>query len=89
MAKWLATDMKILILDEPTRGIDVGTKREMYQLIRSLAQNGLSIIVASSEMSELLQLCDRFVILAGGRIKSVIPGAQATEELLLKECSQL
>lgn len=89
VAKWLATDMKILILDEPTRGIDVGTKREMYQLIRSLAQNGLSIIVASSEMSELLQLCDRFVILAGGRIKSVIPGAQATEELLLKECSQL
>ena len=89
VAKWLATEMKVLILDEPTRGIDVGTKREMYQLIRTLAQNGLSIIVASSEMSELLQLCDRFAILAGGRIKTIISGKQATEELLLKECSQL
>ena len=89
VAKWLATDMKVLILDEPTRGIDVGTKQEMYQLIRQLADNGLSIIVVSSEVQELLKLCDRFIVLSEGKVHSVIKGEDASEEVILKACSDL
>lgn len=89
VAKWLATDMKVLILDEPTRGIDVGTKQEMYQLIRQLADNGLSIIVVSSEVQELCKLCDRFLVLTGGKVHSVLEGKDVSETDILKACSDL
>lgn len=89
VAKWLAAGMKVLILDEPTRGIDVGTKQEMYRLIRRLADEGMSIIVVSSEAEELVRLCDRFLILSGGKIRSELTAEETSEEEILKVCSSL
>lgn len=89
VAKWLATEMKVLILDEPTRGIDVGTKQEMYQLIQQLADRGVSIIVVSSEVQELCKLCDRFIVLAGGKVRSELKGGNVSEADILKACSNL
>lgn len=67
VAKWLLNDCKILFLDEPTRGIDVGAKAEIYSLMEELARQGTSIIMVSSELPEMLKVCDRFIILAGGK----------------------
>ena len=65
--RWLLTDPEILLLDEPTRGIDVGAKYEIYQLIIDLAERGRSVMVVSSEMPELLGICDRLIVMSGGR----------------------
>jgi ABC-type sugar transport system ATPase subunit len=67
IGKWLAADARILLLDEPTRGIDVNAKFEIYQLIAGLVQKGVSVIMASSELPELLALSDRILVIAGGR----------------------
>lgn len=66
ISRALAANMKVLFLDEPTRGIDVGAKAENYKIIQELAKNGLSIVVISSEMPELIALCHRFVVLRDG-----------------------
>lgn len=79
LAKWLLTNLKVLFLDEPTRGIDVGAKSEIYKLINDLASQGLSIIMTSSELQELLALCDRFIVLGKGRIRKELMQADATE----------
>ena len=76
--------MKLLIFDEPTKGIDVGTKSEIYKLMRGLADNGIGVIVVSSEMTELLGLCDRIAVMAEGKITAVYDAAEATEEKLAK-----
>ncbi len=68
IAKWLETGARILILDEPTRGIDVGAKQEIYKLIRTLTQQGMSIIVISSDMPELIGISDRILVMSRGRI---------------------
>ncbi len=68
LAKWLATDSEVLILDEPTRGIDVGAKAEIYTIINNLAKEGLAIILISSEMPEVMNMSDRVVIMHEGRI---------------------
>ncbi|MBL4767667.1 MAG: sugar ABC transporter ATP-binding protein [Rhodobacteraceae bacterium] len=68
LGKWLATSPKILLLDEPTRGIDIGAKDEIYTLIGNLADQGISIIFASSEFSEFLAVCDRMFVLCEGRV---------------------
>jgi ABC-type sugar transport system ATPase subunit len=68
IAKWLATEPKILIVDEPTNGIDVGAKAEIHKLLRSLAETGLGIIVVSSELPEILAICDRVVVMRRGRV---------------------
>ena len=68
LAKWLATDPEVLILDEPTRGIDVGAKAEIYTIINNLAKEGLAIILISSEMPEVMNMSDRVVIMHEGRI---------------------
>jgi L-arabinose transport system ATP-binding protein len=83
LARWLAAKPKILILDEPTRGIDVGAKAEIYHLIDDLANQGLGIMLISSELSEILGLSDRIYVMQNGRITGELSGANATEEAVL------
>jgi ABC-type sugar transport system ATPase subunit len=84
LSKWLAAGPKVLLLDEPTRGIDVKAKREIYALVDELALGGLGIVVASSEMPEILALADRILVLADGRVTAEFARGEATEESLLK-----
>ncbi len=84
LAKWLATAPRVILLDEPTRGVDIGAKAEIYALIRALAADGTAVLVISSELPELLQLCDRIAVMARGRIAGDLPAAEATEETLLE-----
>jgi len=80
LAKWLAAEPRILIMDEPTRGIDVGAKSEIHALMSRLAQNGLAILMISSELPEVLGMSDRILVMNGGRIVSEIDRADATPE---------
>jgi ribose transport system ATP-binding protein len=73
IGKWLATDPDILILDEPTAGIDIGSKSEIIRLVRELAASGKAIIMISSELSELLAACDRILVMAEGRVHADLP----------------
>lgn len=84
IARALATDMKVLFLDEPTRGIDVGTKAEIYKIIWELAEQGLSIVVISSEMPELIKLCDRFIVLRNGKIAGEFMKNEVEEQTLME-----
>ena len=83
LARWLARRPKVLILDEPTRGVDVGAKAEIYSIINDLAAQGMALLVISSEMPELLGLSDRIVVMQGGRVTGEVTRAQATEERVL------
>jgi L-arabinose transport system ATP-binding protein len=83
LARWLAARPKILILDEPTRGIDVGTKAEIYRLIDGLANDGLAIMLISSELPEIMAISDRIYVVQHGRIAGEVPGSEATEEKIL------
>ena len=83
ISKWLATQPKILILDEPTRGIDVGTKAEIYKLIGELSKQGLAIVLISSEMPEILGLCRRILVMRQGKIVAEMSREEATEEKIL------
>ena len=82
LAKWVISQPDILILDEPTRGIDVGAKYEIYQIINELAASGRGVIVISSELPELLGICDRIYALSEGRITGQLPKEEATQESL-------
>lgn len=84
LSKWIYADPEVLILDEPTRGIDVGAKYEIYTIINRLASEGKAIIVISSELPELLGICDRIYALSEGRITGQMPVSDATPEALLK-----
>jgi putative multiple sugar transport system ATP-binding protein len=84
LSKWLFTDPQVLILDEPTRGIDVGAKYEIYTLINRLADEGRAVVVISSELPELLGICNRIYTLSAGRITGVLPKEQATQENLME-----
>jgi putative multiple sugar transport system ATP-binding protein len=84
LSKWLFTDPDVLILDEPTRGIDVGAKYEIYTLINELAARGKAVIVISSELPELLGLCDRIYTLSQGRLTGEVAQADATQETLMR-----
>jgi len=84
LSKWLHTNPEVLILDEPTRGIDVGAKYEIYQIIQDLAAKGKAIIVISSELPELLGICDRIYTLAYGRITGELDIADANQERLME-----
>ena len=75
IGKWLATAPEILILDEPTAGIDIGSKAEIIRLVRDLAQSGKGVIVISSELSELLTACDRILVMADGRAHQMLDRA--------------
>ncbi len=84
LSKWIYTDPEVLILDEPTRGIDVGAKYEIYTIINRLVAEGKAVIVISSELPELLGICDRIYTLAFGRITGEVPAAEATQEKLME-----
>ena len=83
LAKWLFTDPQVLILDEPTRGIDVGAKFEIYTIMKDLAEQGRSILMISSEMPELLGMCDRIYVMNEGRIVGELTRAEATQEKIM------
>lgn len=83
LAKWLATDPTLLIVDEPTRGIDVGTKAEVHRLLSDLAAQGLAILMISSELPEVLGMADRVLVVREGRLTADIPRAEATPERVM------
>jgi len=82
VSRWLATEPKVLLMDEPTRGIDVGAKAEMYTLIDSLAREGLAIVLVSSELTEILGLADRILVMREGTIAGELPGDAGEEQVL-------
>jgi putative multiple sugar transport system ATP-binding protein len=84
LSKWLFAEPEVLILDEPTRGIDVGAKYEIYQIINTLAEAGKAVIVISSELPELLGVCDRIYAMSQGRITGQLPRGEATQEALMR-----
>lgn len=84
IAKWLFTDAKILILDEPTRGIDVGAKYEIYQLIHRFVQEGKGVIMISSEMPEVINMSDRLLVVHEGRLKGELSGEEKTAEAIMR-----
>lgn len=86
LAKWIETNPKVLILDEPTRGIDVNAKNEIYALISSLADNGISILVVSSEIPEVLAISDRIMVMADGQLTATFDRAEATENKIMNAC---
>ncbi len=81
--RWILTNPDILLLDEPTRGIDVGAKYEIYQLIQNLAKEGKSVIMVSSEMPELLGVCDRILVMSGGRLAGEVDADHTTQEEIM------
>ncbi len=83
VGKWLAADAKIMIFDEPTRGIDIGAKSEIYKIMRELVERGKGVMMVSSELPELLAVCDRIVVFNEGEIKAILDGKEATEELIM------
>jgi ABC-type sugar transport system ATPase subunit len=87
LARWLMKNARILIIDEPTRGVDVGAKNEIYDFIRQIAREGASLIVISSELPELLILCDRIVVMCQGRKTGELLHGEATEEGLMHLCA--
>ena len=84
LSKWLMTDPKVLILDEPTRGIDVGAKYEIYCIINELAAAGKGVVVISSEMPELLGICDRICVMNDGAFVGEFTAADATQEKIMR-----
>lgn len=84
ISKWLATDSKILILDEPTRGIDVGSKKEIHSLMSKLAQQGVAIIMISSELPEILGMSDRIIVMHEGRVKGNLTRGEASQERIMQ-----
>ncbi len=80
LGKWLETEPRILIMDEPTRGIDVGAKAEIHALMSRLARDGMAILMISSELPEVLGMSDRVLVMHGGRLTATIPRARATPE---------
>jgi ABC-type sugar transport system ATPase subunit len=84
LAKWLSADSKVFILDEPTRGIDVGSKAEIYELIRRLADRGVAILLVSSELEEILHLSDRILVMHRGRITGELSYEEATDERIMR-----
>ncbi len=88
IAKWLATRPKVLILDEPTRGIDVGAKNEIYKMINTLTAKGLAVIMISSEMPEILRMSDRIIVMREGKMTAELTRAEATQDLIMKYALQ-
>jgi ribose transport system ATP-binding protein len=88
IAKWLERDCDVLFFDEPTRGIDVGAKSEIYKLLRSLADQGKAIVMISSELPEILRMSDRIVVMCEGRITGELSAAEATQERIMQLATQ-
>ena len=84
LAKWLLTEPEIIIFDEPTRGIDVGAKSEIYNLINDLVLQGKSAIIISSEMPELIGISDRIIVMSQGRIKGELSRENFSQEIIMQ-----
>jgi ABC-type sugar transport system ATPase subunit len=84
LAKWMCTSSRVVLMDEPTRGVDVGAKREIYRLLAEARASGVGILVSSSETEELMLLCDRILVMFRGEIVASLDRAQATEALLAR-----
>jgi ribose transport system ATP-binding protein len=88
VGKWLTADTEILIFDEPTRGIDIGAKSEIYRLLNDLARDGKAIIMISSELPEILRMSHRIAVMCEGRITGILPAADATQEAIMGYATQ-
>ena len=84
LGKWLAMQPRVMILDEPTRGIDVGAKAEIYRLMRTLAEQGAVILMISSDMEEILNVSDRVAVMHEGRITGILDRAACSEEAVMR-----
>ena len=89
LAKLLAVKPNVIFLDEPTRGVDVGAKSEIHGILRNLASQGVGILVISSELPELIGLCDRVMVLAEGRISGEVSGKDLNEEAIMRLASNI
>ena len=83
VAKWMSISPAILLLDEPTQGIDVGAKAEIYQLINQLAKAGIGVIVVSSDLVEIINLCNRIIVMKEGTISGELVGDEITEDQVM------
>ena len=79
LAKWLLSEAKVLILDEPTRGVDVGARQEIYQIVRELAAEGVAVIIVSSDLPEILSICERVIVMHEGRITGTLQASELSE----------
>jgi ribose transport system ATP-binding protein len=84
IAKWLCTQAKVFIFDEPTRGIDVGAKVEVYRLMNQLVENGSIVIMISSDLPEILGMCDRVLVMSEGKLTADLPIQEASQERIMK-----
>jgi ribose transport system ATP-binding protein len=84
IGKWLTRETDILIFDEPTRGIDVGAKDEVYKLLNELAKQGKSIIMISSELPEILRMSDRIMVMCEGRVTGILKNKEADQNLIMQ-----
>jgi ABC-type sugar transport system ATPase subunit len=84
LAKWLATRPRVLIVDEPTRGVDVGAKGEIHRLLDELAEEGLAVLMISSDMTEVLSISDRILVMREGRLTGELTHAEADEERVIR-----
>jgi ABC-type sugar transport system ATPase subunit len=89
LARWLHTEPHGVLLDEPTRGVDIGAKSDIYEVVASLAASGVAVVVASSEVTELMGLCDRILVMHEGRIGAELQGGAATEESIVRAATGL
>ena len=83
VARWLAIDPEVLILDEPTQGVDIGSKSEIHQIMVDLAEQGMAIVMISSELPEILGMSDRIAVMHSGTIVGILSRAEATQEKIL------
>ena len=83
LARWMGSDVKVILLDEPTRGIDVGAKSEIYEVIRTLGERGIGVLLYSSELDELCSLCDRVLVLFRGQLVASLGKGELTRARLL------
>ena len=84
MSRWMAVNPKLIILDEPTRGIDVGAKAEIEKLIHEFSEQGISILFISSEMAELVRNCDRILVLRDGKVMGELAGREISEKSIME-----
>ncbi len=88
LARWLLRDPDVLFLDDPTRGVDIGAKQDIYAMIRELAEAGKAVVFVSSELQELLRCCDRVLVMNGGTCVAVLAGAEATQEAIIERAAK-
>jgi ABC-type sugar transport system ATPase subunit len=84
IGRWLLTEPRVLLLDDPTRGVDVGAKAELYSLIDGLCRDGLAVLLTSSELPELLALADRIIVLSEGRLTATFDRQEANEQAIME-----